>query len=114
MTDAPPDALGTVEPPTPAEASTRPQTRRSRDFGHGRCKLCGDRFKRLYYNQEFCVDDHKYSFWKIARVRGGTVYPLLLEWRKTRKIKGGRKGYLSDIAHIVDQWIIEDREKGKR
>lgn len=72
------------------------------------------RFRTKRVDQEFHDRRCAARWWSIARVRGGAVYALLLEWRATRKMKGGRKGYISQLAHIVDQWMIEDRETANR
>lgn len=79
-----------------------------------KCKGCGIKFKTKRIDQEFHDRACAARWWGIARVRGGAVYALLIQWRVTRKMKGGRKGFISTLAHQVDEWIIEDRENAKR
>lgn len=83
-------------------------------YGVQRCPFCAELFEMRNYEQKFCCDDHKQAWWRRARVRGGQVYDLLVTWRKNRKTKGGKRGQISDIAHIVDQWLMDDREKAAK
>ena len=65
-------------------------------------KLTGGRPRR------FCGTKCRNAYFRQHQVRGGTAYPLLMEWRRTR---GKRKGVLAELAALVDQWIEEDRRK---
>lgn len=71
------------------------------------CKFCGDRFRQKRHDQVFCGRRCRQTFHRRAEVRGGKAVALLIEWRRTR---GGKKGILADIAHMVDGWISEDRK----
>lgn len=76
------------------------------------CKLprCGEQFRQKRPDQEFCSGLHRREFWSQAAQRARSVYPKLMDWRKTR---GKAKGLLGDIAAEVDQWIAEDKEKSR-
>ena len=107
---APPDAPSA----DPAATPRKPRVRPHKPQITRKCKGCDIRFTTKRIDQEFHDPPCQARWWAKARLRGGTVYALLLEWRATRKMKGGRKGFISDLAHIVDQWMIEDRETAKR
>lgn len=83
-------------------------------YGVQRCRHCNQLFEMTNYAQDFCCDEHKQAWWRRARVRGGQVYELLVTWRKNRKMKGGKRGQINQISHIVDQWLMDDREKAAK
>lgn len=74
-----------------------------------KCRRCGVSLVGLDYRSEFCGKTCRDRWWQQARVRGGTVYQLLVDWRTTR---GKKKGILGDLAFIVDGWIAEDKSRG--
>lgn len=78
-----------------------------------RCKWCEVSFQPVRLAQDFHSDTCRRKWWSLARGRAGQIYELAYRWRKHRK-DGKGKGLLSEIAHIVDQWIIEDREAEKK
>ncbi len=94
-TDAPP-------PPQPVQQPRYPKSE---------CHGCRTIYQPWRVDQRFHSEECKRRWWSRARDRGAMAYQLLYDWRVTRG-QGTGKGKLSDIAHIVDQWIAEDKERG--
>lgn len=113
-------AHATGEAVSEVQAVTPPSKRRKRVRAsdlpavYVRCKGCGVRFPLKKADQFFHDTECARAWWQLARRRGGMVYELLCKMRRNRKVKGGTKGILSDISHIVDGWLAEDREIKKR
>lgn len=74
----------------------------------GRCRECATRFRKKRHDQIFCHPNCKKAWWRRAEDRGKQAYPMLMEWRRTR---GTKKGVLSDLAHLVDGWVADDKER---
>ena len=74
----------------------------------GTCKECGTEFRQKRGDQKFCSPRHRQKWHRRAQVRGGAAVEKLIAWRVTR---GGAKGALGDIAHMVDQWIRDDKKR---
>ncbi len=75
------------------------------------CKGCTTVFYPVRLDQVFHSKPCARRWWARARVRAATVYELLYDWRKNRG-QGKGKGKLSEIARLIDEWIIADREQG--
>ncbi len=75
------------------------------------CKGCTTVFYPLRHDQVFHSTACKRRWWSHARMRAATVYELMYDWRKNRG-QGEGKGKLSEIARLIDEWIIADREAG--
>jgi len=69
------------------------------------CRMCGDDFRQKRIDQTFCQPSCRQKYHRRIELRGGKAVELLIKWRKTR----GKKGLLSDIAAMVDEWIKEDK-----
>lgn len=108
--NAPSEAF-TETPATQAAAPVR--VRYKAPFVVYRCKECGERFTTRRSDKLFCGPDCHRRYWTVARYRGAQVYELLCKLRRNRKVKGGTRGVLNEISHIVDEWLIADREKHK-
>ncbi len=76
------------------------------------CRGCGKLFPATRSDRRFCHPNCKRSYHRRNEVRGATVVPLLIEWRKTRG--KGKAGGITDIAEIVDRWVSEDRALEKK
>ncbi len=74
----------------------------------GKCKECGEKFRQKRNDQRFCTAEHRQKWHRRSQVRGGAAIEKLIAWRVSR---GAKKGALGEIAHMVDQWITEDRKK---
>jgi hypothetical protein len=72
------------------------------------CRLCSGDFRQKRHDQVFCGRRCRQTFHRRNEVRGATAVQLLIEWRKSRG--ASKKASLSDIAHMVDGWIAEDRK----
>lgn len=87
---------------TPAVAHERPV--RS-------CKECGDTFRVGRIDQVFCCAGHRDRWHKRARERGAQAYEVLIGWRMSRG--KDKKNSISELAHIVDGWIMDDKDQGR-
>ena len=101
-----------MDQPT-TDAQPTPQREQQPRYPKSVCRGCPTIYQPWRFDQLFHSEECKRRWWSRARVRGAMAYQLLYEWRKTRG-QGSGKGKLSDIAHIVDQWIAEDRETGAK
>lgn len=83
--------------------------------GEGRhCRECGGSLAGKDVRADFCSTPCRSKWWRRAQIRGGRVFQLLIDWRHARnKSWEGPRNQLSEIAHIVDEWITEDREAGR-
>lgn len=70
------------------------------------CRFCEGSLAGLDHRALYCSTTCRERWWQRARVRGAQAYSMLIDWRLTR---GGKKGILGDLAHLVDKWIQEDR-----
>jgi hypothetical protein len=73
------------------------------------CAECASAFRPIRSDQKFCRR-HCLKIWHgRAAARGGQIYTLIMEWRRSRgKIKFG------DVTAMIDKWIAEDRERTDR
>ncbi len=69
------------------------------------CKECKEEFRQARRDQIFCQGRCRQKWHRRVELRGGAAVEMLIVWRKSR----GKKGALSDITHMVDQWIKEDK-----
>lgn len=74
------------------------------------CRECGNGFRQKRRDQVFCRPACNRKFYRRREIRGATAVEQLIAWRKTR---GAKKGALTEIAAMVDEWIREDREAGR-
>ena len=93
---------------SPQELAGKRNNIPSQDGAPQGCRHCGGSLKALRPGADFCSVACRSSWWVTARNRGGQAYALLLDWRLTR---GTKKRVLGDLAHLVDGWIRQDREK---
>jgi len=70
------------------------------------CKECKVEFRQGRSDQIFCEGSCRQKYHRRIELRGGAVVEKLIAWRQSR---GSKKGALGEIAHMVDQWIKEDK-----
>ena len=95
---------------TPVEPADKRSGTPTEDGAPKGCLSCGGSLAGKRHDAKYCSNFCRNKWWRTAEVRGAQVYQLLIEWRTTR---GNRKGVLGDIAHVVDKWISEDRDKNR-
>ncbi len=60
-------------------------------------------------NRRFCNKNCKARWHRRNEIRGAKIVPRLIKWRQGY----GRRGGLGEITAIVDDWITDDKERGK-
>src|SRR5262249_33934051 len=79
-----------------------------------RCRECNDPYRVRRSDQVFCGEPCKRKHFRRLETRGARALPLLLRWRDRRKANAKEsKAALSELCHMVDGWIREDREAAR-
>lgn len=72
------------------------------------CDHCGGSFQTLQPSALFCSRKCKTDAANLEAARGKQLYRLAYNWRR------GKGASFSDLSWLVDQFIREDRETGRR
>ena len=79
------------------------------------CPECGVEFVATHGRQVFCQRMHKSAFEALQHSRGLVMGPLLIAWRMGKRGASENSSYaLRELTSMIDAWMREDREAGRR
>lgn len=81
----------------------------AREYGVRVCLECNAPFWPRRADATYCCNECKTKGYNLEVSRARSVYRILYHWRN-----GSLSGAFTEISRMVDGWIREDREAGRK